>query len=107
MADSFIRELKSLGCRFALDDFGNSLSSLAYLKRLPVDYVKIDGVFLKEIETDPVDFEMVKSLNKIGQVMGKKTIAEAVESASVLELLRKIGVDYAQGYELGMPQPIP
>ena len=107
VADRFIRELKSLGCRFALDDFGNSLSSLAYLKRLPVDYLKIDGVFLKEIETDPVDLAMVKSINQIGQVMGKKTIAEAVESPSVLNLLRQIGVDYAQGFELGRPQPIP
>ena len=107
VADRFIRELKILGCRFALDDFGNSLSSLAYLKRLPVDYLKIDGVFLKEIETDPVDLAMVKSINQIGQVMGKQTIAEAVESPSVLKLLREIGVDYAQGYELGIPQPIP
>ena len=107
VAERFIGELKSLGCRFALDDFGNSLSSLAYLKRLPVDFLKIDGVFLKEIEHDPVDLAMVKSINQISQVMGKRTIAEAVESKSVLELLRDIGVDYAQGYELGMPQPMP
>lgn len=106
VADQFIRELKNLGCQFALDDFGNSLSSLAYLKRLPVDYLKIDGLFLKEIESDPVDLAMVKSIDQISQVMGKQTIAESVESPSVVKLLREIGIDYAQGYELGAPQPI-
>ena len=105
VTDRFIRELKGLGCRFALDDFGNSLSSLAYLKRLPVDYLKIDGVFLRDIETDPVDFAMVQSINLIGQIMGKQTVAEAVETPSVLKLLREMGVNYAQGYELGRPQP--
>ena len=106
VADRFIRELKNLGCQFALDDFGNSLSSLAYLKRLPVDYLKIDGLFVKEIESDPIGLAMVKSIDQISHVMGKQTIGESVESPTVVKLPREIGIDYAQGYELGAPQPI-
>lgn len=102
-ATMFIKTLKNLGCQFALDDFGSGLSSFAYLKTLPVDYLKIDGVFVKDIETDPIDLAMVKSINDIGKVMGKKTIAEFVEDAGVLSKLREIGVDYAQGYYIGKP----
>lgn len=102
-ATMFIRTLKSLGCQFALDDFGSGLSSFAYLKTLPVDYLKIDGVFVKDIENDPIDLAMVKSINDIGKVMGKRTIAEFVENDRILSKLKEIGVDYAQGFYIGKP----
>ena len=105
-ATIFIQSLKELGCRFALDDFGSGLSSFAYLKSLPVDYLKIDGIFVKDILDDPMDFAMVKSINEIGQVMGKQTIAEFVENEAILEKLQEIGVDYAQGYGIGRPEPL-
>jgi len=105
-ASRFIKALKELGCRFALDDFGSGLSSFAYLKTLPVDFLKIDGMFVKDIVEDPIDQAMVRSINEIGQVMGKQTIAEFVESEAILDKLREIGVDYAQGYGIGRPQPI-
>jgi len=103
----FISELKKFGCKFALDDFGRGLSSFAYLKNLPVDYLKIDGVFVKDIHHDPIDLAMVKSINEIGHLMGMKTIAEFVEEKEIYDLLNEIGVDFAQGiwvakpYELG------
>jgi len=106
MAMKFISTLKGLRCRFALDDFGSGLSSFAYLKNLPVDYLKIDGMFVKNIVNDPIDHAMVKSINEIGQVMGMKTIAEFVENNEIREKLRAIGVDYAQGYAIGKPQPL-
>ncbi len=107
-AARFIRALKEWGCCFALDDFGSGLSSFAYLKNLPVDFLKIDGVFVRGVLDDPVDLAMVKSINEIGQAFGKKTIAEFVESDAILEKLklRYIGVDYAQGYSVGRPQPL-
>ncbi len=102
----FIQALKQRGCRFALDDFGSGLSSFAYLKNLPVDYLKIDGTFIKGILTDPINLAMVRSINDIGHVMGKTTIAECVESDDVLACLRDLGVDFAQGFGLARPQPI-
>lgn len=106
MATTFIESLKSMGVGFALDDFGSGLSSFAYLKKMQVDTLKIDGMFVKDMLTDPLDFEMVKSINEIGHVMGLKTIAEFVESKEILEKLAEIGVDYAQGYGIGYPAPI-
>ena len=105
-AISLIKALRQLGCCFALDDFGSGLSSFAYLKSLPVDFLKIDGVFVKDILDDPMDLAMVRSINEIGHVTGKKTIAEFVENDAILEKLREIGVDYAQGYGIGMPRPL-
>ena len=97
-AAHFIRTLKRLGCKFALDDFGSGLSSFAYLKNLPVDYLKIDGSFVRDIVTDEVDLAMVRSINELGHVLGKKTIAEFVENEAILAKLRELNVDYAQGY---------
>ena len=100
----FINEFKQLGCKFSLDDFGSGFSSYGYLKNLPVDYLKIDGTFVKDICDDPIDYAMVESINRIGHVMGKRTIAEFVESQDILEKLRILGVDYAQGYWIKRPQ---
>lgn len=105
-ATHFIEQLKAQGCLFSLDDFGSGLSSFAYLKNLPVDYLKIDGLFVKDILDDEVDLAMVKSINEIGHVMAKKTIAEFVESERVFNLLKSLGVDYAQGYGIGKPVPL-
>jgi len=105
-ACSFIKELKQLGCKFSLDDFGSGLSSFAYLKNLPVNSIKIDGSFVKDINKDLMDFAFVKSINEIGHVMGIKTIAEFVENVSILKLLRDINVDYAQGYFIQRPAPL-
>jgi diguanylate cyclase (GGDEF)-like protein/PAS domain S-box-containing protein len=104
-ATEFIRALKEFGCRFALDDFGSGLSSFGYLKNLPVDYLKIDGMFVKNIVEDKIDRAMVKSINEIGQVMGMETIAEFVENDEIKGMLREIGVNFAQGY--GIAKPIP
>lgn len=104
-AITFISSLKELGCRFALDDFGSGFSSYGYLKSLPVDYLKIDGMFVKDIVDGPIDRAMVNSINDIGHVMGMKTIAEYVENNEIESILRDISVDYAQGYYTGTPQP--
>jgi Amt family ammonium transporter len=105
-ATRFIKELKSIGCKFALDDFGSGLSSFGYLKNLRVDYLKIDGSFIKDIDKDTTDLAMVQSINSIGHVMGLKTIAEFVESETILEKLREVGIDYVQGYYIDRPRPL-
>ena len=102
----FIDTLKGLGCHFALDDFGTGLSSFSYLKSLPVDYLKIDGGFVKGMVADGIDHALVEAIHHIGHVMGLKTIAEWVESEAILLKLRRIGVDYGQGYALGYPRPL-
>ena len=103
----FIETIKSRRkCRFALDDFGIGLSSFAYLRALPIDYIKIDGAFVKGVDSDPVNFAIVKSINDVAKVMGKKTVAEYVENRHTLEKLRDIGVDYAQGDIIGASGPI-
>ncbi len=103
-AMQLIVQLKAKGCLFALDDFGSGLSSFAYLKNLPVDYLKIDGAFIKDMIDDPIDFAMVKSINEVGHVMGKQIIAEFVEDIRILDMLKEIGVDYAQGYAIAKPE---
>src|SRR5512134_2214297 len=105
-ASRFIQALKELGCKFALDDFGTGLSSFGYLKHFPVDFLKIDGSFVKEILRDPIDREMVRSINEIGHLTGKQTIAEFAENEEIINMLRSLGVDYAQGYGISSPQRI-
>jgi len=105
-ANMLIREIKGMGCRFSLDDFGSGLSSFGYLKNLPVDYLKIDGAFVRDMASDGIDAAMVEAINNIGHVMGIKTIAEWVENQETLDALHRIGVDYAQGYLFGRPQPL-
>ncbi len=105
-AMAFIRVLKERGCRFVLDDFGAGLSSFAYLKNLQVDYLKIDGTFVRDMVGSPVQRALVESIHQIGQVMGIRTIAECVENRATLEMLREVGVDYVQGFGIAIPEPL-
>ncbi|MDA1301221.1 MAG: DUF1631 family protein [Proteobacteria bacterium] len=102
----FMDKLKIIGVQFSLDDFGTGLSSYSYLRNLPVDFLKIDGIFVKDIKSNPSDYAVVKSINEIGHFMGKKTIAEYVEDDEVMDILREIGVDFAQGYGVEKKRPI-
>ena len=104
-AIAFMREIKALGCRFALDDFGSGFSSFAYLKQLPVDIVKIDGAFIQNLATSADDQLFVKALTDVAKGLGKVTVAEFVENAETLALLEAFGVDFAQGYHIGRPSP--
>ena len=105
-AHDFINELKQTGCSFALDDFGSGFSSFNYLKNLPVDYLKIDGIFVKNMNEDDENRAMVEAINNMGHIMGKKTIAEFVCNATIIEMLTELGVDFAQGYEIATPTPL-
>jgi EAL domain-containing protein (putative c-di-GMP-specific phosphodiesterase class I) len=102
----FINALKELGCKFALDDFGEGMSSFGYLKHLPVDFLKIEGGFVKEMLHDAIDREMVRSINEIGHLTQKKTIAEFAENEDIITMLRGMGVDYAQGYGVSEPKRV-
>ncbi len=102
----FMRNMKLLGCKFALDDFGSGLSSFGYLKNLPVDYLKIDGSFIRDITTDSTNYAMVESINHIGKVMGLRTVAEYVHDRDTCDQLRRIDVDFMQGYYVHTPMPV-
>ncbi|MCC7122714.1 MAG: PAS domain-containing protein [Gammaproteobacteria bacterium] len=105
-AVQFFNAMRARGCRFALDDFGSGLSSFGYLRTLPVDFLKIDGLFVRDCVEDPIDFAMVKSINDIGHVMGIKTVAEFAENAAIEAKMRDLGIDYAQGYGISEPLPL-
>lgn len=100
----FMERFKKIGCKFSLDDFGTGFSSYGYLKNLPVDFLKIDGSFVSKIASDPIDLAMVKSINEVGHVMNRKTIAEYVENDETIALLKEMGVDYVQGFGIERPQ---
>jgi diguanylate cyclase (GGDEF)-like protein len=105
-AIQFIEELKQMGCHFALDDFGSGMNCFAYLKQLKIDYLKIDGSFIKNITTEKIDQELVSCMNRIAHVLGVKTVAEWVENDEILQTLRELDIDYAQGYGLHRPEPL-
>jgi EAL domain-containing protein (putative c-di-GMP-specific phosphodiesterase class I) len=101
-----IQELKAQGCEFAVDDFGTGYSSLSYLKRLPVQFIKIDGTFIRRLGVNSIDQTIVRAIADIARIMGKQTIAEFVGDDETLRLIREIGIDYAQGYHVGKPEPV-
>jgi EAL domain-containing protein (putative c-di-GMP-specific phosphodiesterase class I) len=105
-AAELMHELKALGCRFALDDFGIGMSSFAYLKYLPVDFLKIDGTFVKDMACDEMDGAIVEAINRIAHILGMQTVAEIVEDQVTFERLAVIGVDYAQGFHVAKPEPL-
>lgn len=106
LAMDFFAQVKALGCLIALDDFGSGLSSFGYLKQLPVDVVKIDGIFVQDMHRNESDHIMVRAINELAQQMGKQTVAEFVENSEIVALLTELGVDYAQGYVIGYPTPL-
>ena len=105
--DKQIAMLRDMGCQLAIDDFGSGYSSFSYLKRLPVDFLKIDGSFIKGLARDRVDQAMVRMVGEVARAAGMKTVAEYVHSAATLEMLVKYGIDYAQGYFIGKPMAHP
>lgn len=106
-AERWIRSLKKIGCRFALDDFGIGFSSFSYLRMLPVDYLKIDGSFVRNLDKDLTHRALVQAMNAVSHALNKKTIAEFVENENVMRILTEMGIDYGQGYYLGKPLPLP
>jgi EAL domain-containing protein (putative c-di-GMP-specific phosphodiesterase class I) len=102
----FIEKMREIGIRFSLDDFGTGVSSFHYLKKLPVDYIKIDGLFVENMNKDPVDFATVRSIQDVAKLLGKQTIAEFVEDAEVEGQLRDLGVDFMQGFLRHRPMPL-
>jgi diguanylate cyclase (GGDEF)-like protein len=105
-ASQLMTRLRAMGCPIALDDFGSGMSSFSYLRNLPIDFLKIDGAFIRNINTDPIDFAMVETIHRIGGIMGVRTVAESVENESVLAALALIGVDFAQGFHISRPVPM-
>lgn len=106
-AVDFVRTLRNIGCKFSLDDFGTGLASYSYLRELPVDYVKIDGTFIKNILDNKTDYAMVRSINDLAHFLGQETIAECVERLEIIEPLRELGIDYLQGWGVGVPRELP
>ena len=104
VAERYIRILRGMGCKFALDDFGTGLSSFSYLKNLPVDRLKIDSHFIRDIVDDEINATMVMSINIVGQAMKLKTVAEGVEDENIMAVLKEIGIDYVQGFAISMPE---
>jgi EAL domain-containing protein (putative c-di-GMP-specific phosphodiesterase class I) len=105
-AKKFMSSLNEMGCKFALDDFGKGFSSLSSLKHLAVDYIKIDGGFVRDILTDPVDEAMVKTINDIGHSMGKIVVAEFIENEAIQSQLAELGIDFGQGFGIAKPYPL-
>jgi len=103
-AADFVRAFRNIGCKFSIDDFGTGLASHNYLRELPVDYVKIDGTFIKDIDTNRNDYAMTRSINDLAHFLGQKTIAESVENVAIIKKLEEIGVDYLQGWGVGKPK---
>ncbi len=106
VAQNFVRELRKLGCRFSLDDFGVGHASFAYLRNLPVDKIKIDGMFVKDLLTNPNDYAVVRSISEIAKFMDRLTVAEYVENDEILAVVKRLGIDYAQGFGIEKPKPI-
>jgi diguanylate cyclase (GGDEF)-like protein len=106
-AEHWINRLKNLGCLFALDDFGIGFSSFSYLNSLPVDYLKIDGTYVRNVDTEPTNRALVQAMNTVAHALGKKTVAECVESINIIEVLHELGIDCGQGYFLGKPSAVP
>ena len=101
----FMDKMKAFGCKFSLDDFGSGLSSFSYLQKLPVDIIKIDGAFVQDMDTNPINRVFVENIKRTAEAMNKKTIAEFVENADIEVMLREIGIDYGQGYHIHKPEP--
>jgi EAL domain-containing protein (putative c-di-GMP-specific phosphodiesterase class I) len=106
LAVELFSRIKEKGCLIALDDFGSGLSSFGYLKKLPIDVVKIDGMFVRDMDTNQTDYVMVRSINDLVKEMGKRTVAEFVENEQIIDRLMELGVDYAQGYVINRPKPL-
>lgn len=105
-SERWIKQLKNLGCRFALDDFGAGFSSFSYLSKLPIDYLKIDGSFVKDLDKDNNQRDLIQAVNAVAHALGKETIAEFVENEQILQILRELNVNHGQGYYLGKPGPL-